>query len=134
MAGIGSIMTKEVIAITKECPIDKAIEILLNNKITGMPVVEDNMHLVGIITEKDLLRVLYDSTCNSIADLMTTNVITFNENDNLVDLVRCLIEKNFRRIPITSQGKVVGIVSRTDVVKYILLNKAKEFKAGRQVS
>ncbi|MGA1867418.1 MAG: CBS domain-containing protein [bacterium] len=131
MLGIKSIMTKEVIAITKDCPIYKAIEILLTNQITGMPVVEDNMHLLGILTEKDLLRVLYDSKCTSISDLMTKEIVTFDENDDLVDLVKCLIEKNFRRIPITSKGKVVGIVSRTDIIRCILLKKAKEQKQGK---
>lgn len=119
-------MTKNVISVKKNYPLYKTIEILLENRITGVPVVTDNNRIIGIISEKDLMRLLYDSKWKSIEDFMTTDVTCFDENDNLVDLVRCLIENNYRRIPITSKGKLTGIVSRTDIVRYILLKKSKE--------
>jgi len=56
---VKDIMTKEVVSARPDTPIYEAMRILRNNEITGMPVVEDDMTLVGVITEKDVLRLFY---------------------------------------------------------------------------
>lgn len=57
---------------------------------------------------------------------MSTNVISFDVNTGLIDLCDCLIENNFRRVPITEDGKLLGIVSRSDVIRAILRIKHQE--------
>ena len=54
-----NIMTKEVISVKKDTPIYEAVELLAKNEVTGIPVVKDDMTLVGILTEKDVLRLFY---------------------------------------------------------------------------
>ena len=54
------IMTKDVISVKKDTPIREAMELMLNHKISGLPVVDDDMNLVGVISEKDVVSLLYD--------------------------------------------------------------------------
>ena len=117
------IMTREVVSISKDTPAVQALEILLEKEIAGMPVVEEDMTLVGIITEKDLLALFQegeDAKNKAVADYMTEPAVHFDENERLYDIWRCLLDVTFRRVPVTSKGKVVGIVSRPDVLKFII--------------
>ena len=124
------IMKKNVITVKRDTPIQDAIKTLVDNNITGLPVVNDDMTLVGIISEKDILRILAQmdllmvlkkkkKSGVTVEDFITKEVVSFEEYDTLSDVCDCLIQKNFRRVPILSDGEVVGIISRRDLVKYI---------------
>jgi CBS domain-containing protein len=67
----------------------------------------------------------------NVADIMTEKVMSFNLDDSLFDVCDCLIENNFRRIPVLNQGRLVGIVSRADIIVFILKNKSTIFKHKR---
>ncbi|HUW20195.1 MAG TPA: CBS domain-containing protein [Sedimentisphaerales bacterium] len=124
------IMTKEVVSLRRNTPIEEALEIMLANEIAGMPVVEKDMTLVGIITEKDLLALFYgaqDVKGKKVEDYMTQPAVHFEEDESLAEICKCLIDVTFRRVPVTREGKVVGIVSRPDVLRCILE------RAGRKV-
>lgn len=117
------IMTEEVISVKKDTLIFEAVELLAKNSITGIPVVEDDMTLVGILTEKDVLGLFYaskDAENKTVSDFMTQPAVHFNENESLLDICDCLMNNPFRRVPVTSKGKVIGIISRQDFVEYIL--------------
>jgi CBS domain-containing protein len=117
------IMTTDVISTTKETPIYEAMELLINNEITGMPVVDDGMGLLGVITEKDCLRLFYGDEYENktVRDFMTQPAVHYDENDSLQTICDFMMINYFRRIPVTDKkGKVVGILSRPDVIKYIL--------------
>ncbi|MBA7632850.1 Hypoxic response protein 1 [subsurface metagenome] len=117
------IMTEEVISVKKDTLIFEAVELLAKNSITGIPVVEDDMTLVGILTEKDVLGLFYalkDAENKTVNDFMTQPAVHFNENESLLDVCDCLMNNPFRRVPVTSKGKVIGIISRQDFVEYIL--------------
>ena len=124
------IMTTDVVCVTKETPIYEAMELLINNEITGMPVVDDDMSLVGIITEKDCLRLFYgdeDEKNKRVRDFMTQPAVHYDENDSLQTICDFMMINYFRRIPVTTKkGKVVGILSRPDVIKYILRQRPVE--------
>ena len=122
MAKVRHVMTTNVVTVRKDTPISRATELLMSNNITGMPVVEEDMTLVGIISEKDVLNLFYSSgqtTNRTVSDFMTTPAVHFEQDDDIQDVCACLMENNFRRVPVTSNGKVVGIVSRRDVLDYI---------------
>ena len=123
MLKVKDIMTGEVISLKKDAPIFEAVELLAKNCITGIPVVEDDMTLVGILTEKDVLRLFYaskDVENKTVNDFMTQPAVHFDENESLPDVCDCLMNNLFRRVPVTSKGKVVGIVSRVDILEYVL--------------
>ena len=96
---------------------------MLEYKVSGLPVVDDEGELVGIITEKDILQ-LYNTFTPleniTVEKLMTTPVIYFDEDESLDNIWECLLQKDFRRVPVTSSGKVVGIISRPDITRSIL--------------
>lgn len=122
MAKIKHIMTTEVVTVGTETPISQATELLMSRNITGMPVVEEDMTLVGVITEKDVLNLFYSSgnaTNRTVRDFMTTPAVHFDENEDIREVCHCLMDNFFRRVPVTSDGKVVGVVTRRDVLDYM---------------
>ncbi|MHC4337447.1 MAG: CBS domain-containing protein [Planctomycetota bacterium] len=122
------IMTREVVSVRGNASVEEALELLLENKISGIPVVEEDMTLVGIVTEKDLLRLFYGPEARkkkTVENFMTQPAVYFDENESLDDICRCLLEVAFRRVPVTKKGKVVGIVSRPDVLKYVLSERVE---------
>ncbi len=125
MSIIDQIMTKDVITVDKKMPIHEAIAIFIENNITGLPVVDDDNNLVGIISEKDVLRLMYDEedAPASVEYYMTKQVMAFKPEDDLSDVCRCFKNNHIRRVPIVVDGKLAGIISRRDVVKYILESK-----------
>ena len=62
----------------------------------------------------------------SVENFMTKGVVSFNEDDSLIDITECLIKNNFRRVPIVAEGKLAGIISRKDVIAYILKLRHKD--------
>jgi CBS domain-containing protein len=118
------IMTKEVISVRKDTPIYEAMELLLQHQITGMPVVDDDISLVGVITEKDCLRLFHadeDEKNKTVGHFMTQPAVHYNEDDSLQKVCDFMIINYFRRIPVTSKdGHVVGILSRPDVIAHIV--------------
>jgi len=116
------IMNTDVITVKRKTEIYDAIRILVENNITGLPVVNDDMTLAGIISEKDVLRLLYnmEDKPGNVEDFMTKDVISFDQEDNLIEIAESLIKSGFRRVPILKEGKLTGIISRKDVIKYII--------------
>ncbi len=115
------IMTKEVSTVRQDAKITDVIRLLAQKRITGVPVVSDDMRLLGVVTEKDILRTLrYDQNIKgkSAADLMTSEIISFDEHDSLMEVFESLVENEFRRVPILSEGILVGIVSRRDIIEF----------------
>ncbi len=116
-------MTNEVVVVWPETSVKEALELMLSNEVSGIPVVERDMKLLGIVTEKDVLRLYFESgglRDKMVKDFMTQPVVHFDENENIDDICQCLNTMHFRRVPVTKNDKLVGIVSRPDVIKYIL--------------
>ena len=117
------IMTKQVVCIRKDTPIFEAIRMMSNNNITGIPVVEDDLTLAGMLSEQDVLRLFHtydDEKDRTVNDFMTQPAIHFEENEPLLDVCYCLRDNSIRRVPITLNGKVTGVISRSDILKRIL--------------
>jgi len=116
------IMSTDVVSVLPDTPGTRAVELLIENDITGLPVVEPSGRLVGIVTEKDLIGVLcgQDAPSGTARDYMTENVISFDEDDDIIAICECLISNHLRRVPILADGKLVGIISRRDLIKYIM--------------
>ncbi len=117
-----TIMTTDVIVVKRRTPLSMVIEILVDNNITGLPVVNDDWTLAGIISEKDVLSLVYESEDDSakVEDFMTKDIVSFDQDEDLIAICECLVNNNFRRVPILADGKLVGVISRKDIIKYIL--------------
>jgi CBS domain-containing protein len=117
------IMTKEVVVVWPETSVKETLKLMLANEVSGIPVVERDMKLVGIVTEKDLLRLFVEPGNigkKKVKEFMTQPVVHFDENENIEDICQCLNTVHFRRVPVTKDDKLVGIVSRPDIIRYIL--------------
>jgi CBS domain-containing protein len=117
------IMTKKVVCIRRDTPIFEAIRMIVNNNITGIPVIDDDSTLVGMLSEQDVLRLLHtydDEKDRTVNDFMTQPAIHFEENEPLLDVCYCLRDNSIRRVPITLNGKVTGVISRSDILRRIL--------------
>ncbi len=116
-------MTKQVICIGKDTPIFEAIRLMADNNVTGIPVVEDDKTLIGILSEQDVLRLFHtfdEERDRTVSNFMTAPAIHFEEDERLLDVCYCLRDNSIRRVPVTRDGKVVGVISRSDIIKCIL--------------
>ena len=128
MISLGKIMTRDVVTVRTTTVIYDAIRMMADGNITGLPVVDEDEKLMGIITAKDIMRYLLNTrgTEGEVQDCITTDVISFNENDDLLDVINTLVENKFRKVPIESEGKLVGIISRRDIISYIFSLELKD--------
>lgn len=127
------IMTKDVITVKTDTPIYEAMELVAKYDISGLPVVDDDMTLVGVLSEKDVINLLYVSERReekTVRDFMTQPALYFEEDESLLDVCDFLRKNVFRRVPITSKGKVVGVISIRDVIAYILQLKHESADTG----
>lgn len=117
------IMTSHVICIHKDTPIVEAVDLMVTNSITGIPVVKDDSILAGILSEQDVLRMFHnyeDEKDKTVSDFMTQPAIHFEEDEYVEDICSCMIQNSIRRVPITASGRVVGVISRSDILRQIL--------------
>jgi len=120
------VMTCGLLTVRRETPIHDVVNILATRHVTGLPVVDECMRLLGIVTEKDVLRLLYDpqATDCCVEQVMTQEVVSFNRHHSLFDVCECLTHNSFYRVPVLDDGRLVGIISRADLMVYILKNKS----------
>ena len=121
------IMQSSLITAKEGTTVIEAINILGQNKITGLPVVDDDMTLLGLVSEKDIMSIAYhvlsdvignEMDTKKLGDIMTKDVVSFRLEDNLADICQCFMNKPFRRVPVLDNGKLVGIISRKDIVAH----------------
>lgn len=119
------IMTTAVKTVSPEATIYDAVNILYNKKVSGLPVVNDDGKLVGIITENDVLNLVFSGNARTtkVSDIMTKNVLTFTPDTDIDKISLAISEKQYRRVVIVDENNMVkGIVSRHDIIKIILDN------------
>ena len=116
------VMNTEVITITADVIVEETIRILIKNQISGMPVVDEEEHLVGIVSEFQLLKILVCPEIKEkpVRDVMTKDVLTVAPKTLLSDVTSMMVMHRIRRLPVTDNGKIVGIIARRDLLRYVL--------------
>ncbi|PCH66001.1 MAG: CBS domain-containing protein [Bacteroidetes bacterium] len=117
-------MAKELLTLSPDMDIHEGISFLLDNKISGAPVTTEDFNMVGILSEKDCLRLLARGVDNQIvsgtvADFMTKNVITIPSNMDIYYCAGIFLKNYYRRLPVVDDGKLVGQISRRDLLRAI---------------
>lgn len=125
------VMSTKLIHVTPSTSLEKAIQILVKNDISGLPVVGRAKRLVGIVTEEDLMLTWHyfnrKNTGIAIKDchvlgspLVIERVITVTEDTPVGEIIKTLIYKRIKRVPVVKEGRLVGIVSRRDILKQLI--------------
>jgi predicted transcriptional regulator len=117
------LMTKDVITVSEDMSIVELAKVLYENKISGVPVVDKDKKLVGVVTEKDLINIIFSGnvTNTKVGDIMSRNIIKFTPDTDIDKIALAISEKNVRRVIIVDdKDKVVGIVSRRDIIKMLI--------------
>lgn len=120
------IMTRKVITIHPEASAQEAAQLLDQFRISGLPVVDTTGDLIGIITEADIISKvnrsgLLEQDGLRVADIMSRNVTTVDEGTPVGDIATLLTERKIKRVPVVRQGRLVGIVSRGDIVHAVAM-------------
>ncbi len=124
-AKVRDYMSGRLITFTPDTDIMDAVQILVDNRITGAPVVNNHGELVGMLSEFDCLKVVLEAGYNAhpggpVSELMTTDVETVDANLSIFDLTQMFIGSGFRRYPVTENNVLVGQVSRKDLLRALL--------------
>ena len=121
---IKDVMATKLITFSPETLIGSAIQSFLENKISGAPVVDEKGNLVGMLSEKDCLWTLlessyYNNLSGYVKDYMSTELTTINLYDSLSEVAQKFLDLRFRRFPVLENGRLVGQISRRDVLKAV---------------
>jgi len=141
---IREIMTKDVVTLSPETTVKDAVDLLFKLKISGLPVVDSENLVVGMFTEKEVLKTILPSYVERfegltrmfgdkglerrvmelekmhVGDIMRREVICVEENAPIVEVAKIMLVRNARRVPVLKDSKLSGIVAREDILRSIL--------------
>ena len=129
MLRVKDVMKTEVISVKKDDPIFDAVKLLVENNISGLPVVEDDMTLIGMLSEKDVVDLFHEydqAEEKTVSDYMTNPAVSFEGNNALLNVCNFMQKNIFRRVPVASDGKLVGIVSIRDILNAVLMQRQEK--------
>ncbi len=113
------IMTKKVTSIKTSAKIGEAIEKMKESNLGGLPVVDEEGSIKAIVTERDIAVLFADRTSGvTVAQLMSTKVVTALPKTTIFEAEKTMVSQGFRRLPIVSDGKIMGIVTAMDVIRF----------------
>ena len=114
MIPVKEVMTTEVISFHEDTPVRDIAECLSSSHITGGPVVNGDGYVVGIVSEVDVF-----SKHGAVArDIMSPQVISITEETGIDEAARLLAGERIRRLPVLKNGRLVGLISRSDVLEF----------------
>lgn len=115
-------MKRPPVTLKPEMDIEQAIKLLLKHRVSGAAVVDEGQHIIGVLSEKDCLRIFAGGAYNNlpnarVADYMTKPVATITPEADLFRVADMFLKHSFRRLPVIEDGLLVGLVSRQDVLE-----------------
>ena len=121
MATVAEVMNTSVLTVDPTASIGEAAEKMMDGGVGAVVVMEDGVRIVGIVTERDILRAVAQRARAAEARVrqwMTEGVITIDPETTVQDAAKMMFEKNFRHLPVTKDGRLRGIVSLRRLSQY----------------
>ncbi|TXB61493.1 CBS domain-containing protein [Phaeodactylibacter luteus] len=120
-------MATSLITFRKDTDIREAIDVLLDKKISGAPVLDQDGQLIGMLSEADCLRILVEGPYNqepassklSVKDYMSTQIKTIAASKSVLDAAYEFVRSGYKRLPVVDAGRLVGQISRVDILRAI---------------
>ena len=112
---VADVMVANVLVVHSGDSIDDAVRLIVDSRITGVPVVDDEHRVLGIVAESDVLG----KRGRTVDDVMTANVITTDETTSLVSAAETMLTRRIRRLPVVRDGRLVGILTRADLLRHV---------------
>ena len=124
---IADYMAVDLVLFKPEFEILNAMNTLLEKRLSGAPVVDDEGRLVGVLSKKDCLRAAlngayYQEWCGQVAAYMSAHPETLDADLDLVTAAEWFLNSDYRRFPVLRGGKLVGQISRADILRALLDN------------
>ncbi len=144
---IGNIMEKDVYTVNENDTIAEVLKALVHKRTSGLPVVDDDQHVVGFISDGDIMKFiakqdpriidmtsfitvwydvesfdqkLEDLLKINVMELATTKVVSVNVDETIDEVARILGKKKIKKVPVEDDGKLVGVISRSMIIRYIV--------------
>jgi CBS domain-containing protein len=112
------VMTTRVITVTENQTKQEAARLLAEHRISGLPVVNANKVVVGVVTEYDVIG----KDGRTVGEIMTRGVVSVTPDTDLEEVSHLLVHERIKRVPVLDQGRLVGIVSRADLVREVAMH------------
>jgi CBS domain-containing protein len=117
---VRSIMTQQITTLAHDSRISDAVDIIVRKKIGGLPIIDDDGVLNGIVTERDVLRVLgAERSTLTVENVMSSSLRVTNPDCTIANVAQDMTQYRFRRLPVVSDDVLYGIVTATDIMKYL---------------
>ncbi|MBK1648223.1 CBS domain-containing protein [Rhabdochromatium marinum] len=118
------IMSQRLVTFRADMDVLEAVRTLIDKRISGAPVLDQLGNLVGMLTERDCLKVALDASYyresgGKVESFMTTDVIAVNAETPAVEIAQRFANSHLRRLPVTEGGRLIGIISRRDVLRQL---------------
>ncbi|MEM2289060.1 MAG: CBS domain-containing protein [Candidatus Hadarchaeales archaeon] len=129
---VSLIMSEEPIYATNQMSIDDVARLLLRTGVGGVPILDEEERVVGIVSERDFMRYLPSTTGTPVSYYMTRHLFTLRPKDSILDACREMISRGVRRLPVVEGRKPVGIVTSVDLLRYFGTSRIfQEMPSGR---
>jgi CBS domain-containing protein len=116
---IREVMTPDPISIALDAPLHAALELLMHKDLSALPVLDADALIVGLLNERHLLNALGDPAATSVSDAMDTEWVMLDVDEPIVEVVDRLMTVNVRQVLVLENGKLVGVVTRADLMPAI---------------
>jgi CBS domain-containing protein len=125
---VAEYMSKRLVKLKTDTDVIEAIKLMLNHKITSAPVMDEQGTLAGMFSEKDGMKVVLESAYNQgmsgkVADFMTAETISVDADTSILELAETFKGSTVRSFPVYDDGYLVGVVSRSDVLRALTSSK-----------
>lgn len=116
---VKAVMTRNVVSIQETANLSDALERMKQYNLGGLPVVDAENRVKGIVTERDFMRMVKGKlTGTTVSDFMTKNVVVITPHTSILEAERTMIQQGFRRLPIVAEKKLLAIVTAMDVIRF----------------
>jgi CBS domain-containing protein len=113
------IMTSDVVSVLSSAKVNEAIDLMVKRNVGCLPIVDKETRLRGIVTERDIIMIFRGIVSGTkVSELMSKNVVVATPETSILEAERLMVKNGFRRLPVVSEGKVVSVVTVTDILRF----------------